>query len=249
MALALYEAKLTELLGTLFDPYPLQREAKLSSSPKLGLNLALGAAISSATLPDRSVAGPYFTGGLRSAQFAAKPQSDEPTPNYYGFGLRLSGGYSVRQVFDMGLYGSGLPARRGSPGVSRPDATLIHGGAEFGLRIAKSLLISFYGGPSQYHLERPSDKLPPGTEVTAGLKGYGGGVAVGAIVPFSKENFLQVTLDFEQHHYLDKTVVPEQSQKRVFESFGLTLALTFNSYKSYLIDNTIFKDFLDSVNF
>ncbi len=249
MALALYEAKLAELLGTLLDPYPpYPPPGEPGSSYKRWTSLLLMGILVAAT-SDMSLAGPYFTGGLRSAQFAAKPQSDEPTPNYYGFGLRLGAGYSVRQVFDMGLYGSGLSARRGSPGVSRPDATLVHGGAEFGLRIAKSLLISLYGGPSQYRLERPSDQLAPGVEVTSALSGYGGGVGVGAIVPFSKEKFLQVTLDFEQHHFQEKSQDNTIGLKRVFESFGLTLSLTFNSYKSYLIDNTIFKDFLDSVNF
>lgn len=246
MALALYETKLAEFLVTLLDPLspatPVQAGGLGARMSTVLLILAVLPVISG-----RILAGPYLTAGVRSGQFAAKPLTDEPTPNYYGFGLKLSGGYSLRQVFDMGLYASGLPARRGSPGISNPDALLAHGGLELALRLGKSVILAAYGGQSQYRLQHPSEQLPVGVEVTAPLKGYGGGVSVGAIVPFSKEQFLQATLDFEQHQYL--LAQPEGNTKRVFESFGLTLAMTFNSYKSYLIDNTIFKDFLDSMNF
>lgn len=192
-------------------------------------------------------AGSYVNLGLRSAQFAAKPLEDEPTPNYYAFGPKIAFGYSFRQILDMGLYVTGLPGSRGNASANGYDASLVNGGAELALRIAKSIYLGVYGGKSDYRLVRASKSLEPGVEWAGRHRGFGGGISLGALVPFSKESFVLVALDFEEHHFSQSE--PDKNQKRVLECFGVTVAYSFNNYKNFLIDNTIFKDFLDSMYF
>lgn len=217
-------------------------------------------------------AGSYATLGLRSAQFASKPLIDEPTPNYYAYGPKLSLGYSVRQVLDLGLFVTALPGSRHQASIPAHDARLVSGGAEMALRIAQSVYVALYGGRSEYRMIDGASGAQRGLEIRGRHLGQVAGLSLGALVPLSKESFFQVSLDFEEHHLklgrsyllegdgLGSTELPSQQlsesqsgpdkdPRRVLECFGVSISYAFNSYQSTVIDNSFFSDFLDSVSF
>jgi hypothetical protein len=228
--------------------------------------------IFSPLVPFVASAGTYATLGFRSAQFAAQPIGEEPTPNYFSYGPRLSLGYSLRQVLDFGLFATVLPGSRFHASVPAHDARLVTGGGEIALRIAQSVYAALYGGRSEYRLVRGASGPQRGMELEGKHLGSGGGFSLGALMPLSKESFFMVSLDFEQHHFrlpssffafdqserakafpeessVTSQTEPDKNPRRVLECFGVSVSYAFNSYKSDLIDNSIFADFLDSVSF
>lgn len=193
-------------------------------------------------------AGWYVTPGIKWATYAARPEGNEPTPNYYGYGGMLALGYSAKQVFDLGAYGQYVPGTREHADLGKTHALLVSYGGELAFRIAESVYIGARGGSSSYRL---LDADPLRTDELAGTwEGPSGGLVIGAVSKVTKQSFFQTTLEFMQH------VVESQEQgearqlgKRRFDSFALCVQYVFNSEKSYLIENTIFKDFLDSMVF
>ncbi len=195
--------------------------------------------------PTAAEAGWYVTPSLKWGTFAARPEGEEPTPNYYGYGGSFSFGYSARQVFDLGAYGQYLPGSRKEANPSDVDASLISYGGELAFRIAESIYLGFRGGPSNYQLLNPDPERSD--ELAGKWSGASGGMAIGAVSRVTKTSFFQTSVEFMQH------VVANSDDpalgKRRFDSFALSVQYVFNSEKSYLIDNTIFKDFLDSMAF
>lgn len=190
-------------------------------------------------------AGWYAAPAVKWATFAARPDGDEPTPNYYGYGGALALGYSAKQVFDLGAYGQYLPGTRGEANPKKAQTSLLSYGGELGFRIAESVYLGFRGGASTYHL------LSADPERTGELEGTwhgpSGGIGLGAVSKVTKQSFVQTTVEFMQH-VMARTDAPD-SGKRRFDSFALSVQYVFNSEKSYGIENTIFKDFLDSMAF
>jgi hypothetical protein len=190
-------------------------------------------------------AGWYVTPAVKWSSFAARPEGNEPTPNYYGYGGALSFGYSAKQVFDLGAYGQYLPGTRREADPSDVQASLVSYGGELGLRIAESVYLGFRGGASTYHMMKPDPTRAD--ELTGTWSGSSGGMALGAVSKVSKNSFFQTSVEFMQH--VVANAKDSDLGKRRFDSFALSVQYVFNSEKSYLIENTMFKNFLDSMAF
>lgn len=195
--------------------------------------------------PTAAEAGWYVTPSIKWGTFAARPEGEEPTPNYYGYGGSFSFGFSAKQVFDLGAYGQYLPGTRKEANPSDVDATLVSYGGELAFRIAESVYLGFRGGASDYHLLSPDPERTD--ELQGKWDGASGGMAIGAVSRAGKNSFFQTSVEFMQHVVAKSD--DADSGKRRFDSFALSVQYVFNSEKSYLIENTIFKDFLDSMAF
>lgn len=191
-------------------------------------------------------AGWYLAPEARWGVFAARPEAGENTPNYYGYGGTLSFGYSPRQMVDIGAYGSYLPGALKHAEIGKDDATLVSYGGELGFRIADAVYLGFRGGPDKYRLNQPSDD-PERPELAGKWTGVCGGLSLGAVMRASKQFIVQTTLDV-MHHVVKQEDEPELGKRR-FDEFSVGLTFMLNSHKAYLIENSIFKDYLDSIVF
>lgn len=189
-------------------------------------------------------AGVYFAPAVRWASFAARAESGEATPNYYGYGGALSLGYSVKQRVDIGAYGAYIPGRRKHAEFGADDASLVSYGGELGFRIAESVYFGLRGGSSSYQLYTRTDAAELG-----GLwRGPSVGFSIGAVAKLTKQSYFQTTLDVMQH-ILEADDETDGPGKRRFDSFGISLTYLFNGYDTSMIEDSIFKDFLDSAIF
>ncbi len=195
--------------------------------------------------PAVAEAGWYVSPAMKWGSFAARPEGSEPTPNYYGYGGSFAFGYSAKQVFDLGAYGQYLPGSLREANPSEVDATLISYGGEIAFRIAESVYLGFRGGSSTYHL---LDSDPERADELKGKwSGPSGGMAIGAVSKTAKNSFFQTSLEFMQHVVANSD--DSSLGKRRFDSFALSVQYVFNSEKSYLIENSILGNFLDSMVF
>ncbi len=207
--------------------------------------LALAATSALLAWGQPALAGWYVSPAVKWSTFATRPEGNEPTPNYYGYGGNFSLGYSAKQVFDFGAYGQYVPGTRQHADLGKADATLVSYGGELGFRIAESVFLGFRGGASDYHLMSAD---PTRTDELKGKwHGPSGGIALGAVSKVSKQSIFQTNFEVMEHvlHAEDAGDLG----KRRFDSFALSVQYIFNSEKSFLIENTIFKDFLDSMVF
>jgi hypothetical protein len=190
-------------------------------------------------------AGVYVSPSLRWASFSARPQAEEKTPNYYGYGAGLQLGYSFGQVFDVGGFGTYLPARIGSAAPDGADAKLSLFGGELGFRIADSVYFALRGGASFYELleQRRDDEL------TGAWRGPAFGFALGAVRRLSKQSFVQTS--FELMHTIVERGASDEADagKRRLDSFGVSLAYLFNAQSSYRVQSAIFQNFIDALTF
>lgn len=183
-------------------------------------------------------AGPYATLGPNWNNFVFEPLEEEETPNYYGYGGRLSFGYSVRQVWDLGLYGHYSPGRLESAAMSQADALLYHVGAETALRIGKAVYIGVRGGPASYSLQ---NKVLA-TEVDGDWAGVMGQGSLGLLLPTSKSTAWQASLDIGQ---ASMTASDGSSTKaRTLSHISLTLAFVYNGYLSSGVDAALFNQWI-----
>lgn len=189
-------------------------------------------------------AGVYLAPSVKWASFAARSVEGESTPNYYGYGGALSLGYSLKQVVDLGAYGTYIPGKRKQAEFGADDATLVSYGGELAFRFGQTVYFGLRGGPSSYHLLARTD-----TSELGGLwTGSSAGFSIGAVAKLSKQSFFQTTLDVMQH-VLTADDEANGTGERRFDSFGISLTYMFNSFDSSAIEDTIFKDFLDSAVF
>ncbi len=195
--------------------------------------------------PAVAEAGWYIAPSLKWGTFAARPEGAEPTPNYYGYGGAFALGYSAKQVFDLGAYGQYLPGTRKEANPSQIDATLNSYGGELAFRIAESVYLGFHGGMSSYHLLRADPERTD--ELKGKWSGPSGGMAIGAVSKTGKNSFFQTSVEFMQHVVANSD--DSSLGKRRFDSFALSVQYMFNSEKSYLVENSILGNFLDSMAF
>ncbi len=191
-------------------------------------------------------AGLLLSPAAKWTTFAARPTGTEATPNYYGYAGELSVGYSVGQVFDITAFGSYTPGRRKKAKFAEDDVSLITYGGGTALRFASAVYLGFKFGHSVYSPQKVSDE----NEIVRRYEGLGGGVAIGAISPMSKQSFVQTT--FEVMHYV--LTLSDQSSDgsgltRRFDSVSIGLAYVYNANSSDRIENKLFQGFLDSITF
>lgn len=200
-------------------------------------------------LAEPALAGFYVAPEIKWGSFSARPEAGEATPNYYGYGGGLHLGFSAKQVFDMGAYGTYMPGTKGAAEFGAGDATFVTYGGELALRMSQAVYFGLHGGVATYDLKnRTRPEELPGT-----WSGPSGGLAIGAIHALSKQSFIQTTVDFTHAVVKSDDAAAAQglttAAKRRFDAFTLSIGYVFNDYSSYLIENTIFKGFLDSMNF
>lgn len=188
----------------------------------------------------QAFAGAYVAPSVKWAAFAARPQSDEATVNYYGYGGGASFGYSLAQKIDLGLFGTYIPGHRQEAVPGKDDASLVSYGVEFASRFADSVYVGFRGGVSTYHLFKAKEE----TEISGEWHGPSGGFSVGAVVKLSKQSLLLTTFDMA-HHVLTASDSDDGESKRRFDSFSISLTYMFNYFDTTSIENTIIRDFLN----
>jgi hypothetical protein len=206
-----------------------------------------GVLVSVATLAHAPAAraGWYLMPRAEWSEYAPRPLAGEATPNLYSAGGELSTGYSIRQALDLGIFGQDQPGALGHAQFGKSDASLVSYGGELGLRFAESVYLGFKGGLGKYSL---STQGAPG-ELTGSWSGGGGGLAIGAVQRVTKSGFIQTTVEFM--HYTLSGQGPVAGSKRQLDSFSLGLAYMFNRQgdAGSAIENTMFKDFLDTIIF
>ena len=199
---------------------------------------------------ERAEAGLLISPAVKWTTFAAVPTGSESTPNYYGYSGDLSVGYSVGQVFDLTAFGSYTPGRRKKAEFAEDDVSLITYGGGTAFRFASSVYLGFKFGKSVYSPQKVSDE----NEIVRRYEGHGGGVAIGAISPMSKQSFVQTTFEL-MHHVLTSS---DQSSDgsgldsgltRRFDSVSLALAYVYNANSSDRVENKVFQGFLNSITF
>ena len=189
-----------------------------------------------------SQAGWLVSGASRWETFSFRPENIEKTPNYYGYGLSLHGGYSVGQVFDIALFFDYVPASMGvlrSPLIS--DARLSFLGIEFAGRIAKSVYFAVRGGSLAYSLS----KVRSEDEVTGKWVGLAAGASIGGMFAVSRVRFWQASLDLASSGQMAKTDGAPSDTLRRFDMVAVSLGYTFNSLDTG--GRSIFGDFLGSL--
>jgi hypothetical protein len=213
----------------------------------IGLFIAAALASGAALWAGEARAGWYLAPAVKWVSFAARPVDDEATPNYYGIAGAGSFGYSVGQVLDLAGFGQYVPGARGGAGFAKDDASLVSYGGEVGLRLAEQVYLGVRGGLGAYRLYHPrgaGDGEGEG-ELSGKWNGSAGGFAIGALAKLSKESYLQTTLEV-MHHVLTNASDKDLGKRRI-DSFGIGFAYVFNGYSSSFLDNSLFKNFLDSM--
>jgi hypothetical protein len=203
---------------------------------------------------DTAEAGLLISPVAKWTTFAARPTGTEATPNYYGYAGELGLGYSVGQVFDLTAFGSYTPGRRKNAKLGEDDVSLITYGGGTALRFASAVYLGFKFGHSIYSPQNVSEE----NEIVRRYEGLGGGVAIGAISPTSKQSFVQTTFEL-MHHVLTSSDRSDDSTNedgssatkltRRFDSVSIALAYVYNSNSSDRIQNKVFQGFLDSITF
>lgn len=189
---------------------------------------------------------PAFAGVLLSIgpnwnNFVFEPEKDEKTPNYYGYGGRMSFGYSVARVWDLALYGHYSPGKLNAAAGTEEDARFYHMGFETGLRIAKAIYLGVRGGPALYRLVQQNEA----TEIPGQWTGTTGQVSLGILLPVNKASSWQASLDIGQTNL--KPSDDAGSKPRTLSQISLTLAFVYNGYESTAVDTAIFNNWLKNM--
>lgn len=188
--------------------------------------------------------GVLISPGVHSKAFSFRPNGDEATPNYFGYGGSLRLGYSVAQVLDLALFYSYTPGRTDSAwNPANGDALHRFGGIALGLRIAKSVFVEGRVGRLDYSLLTHSNP----NEIGGHYTGLGAGGSVGGIIPVNASHFWQITLDADvgsKMHMLGET----GEDTRSIDAVSLSLAYVFNHFFNSNIDNSSVGAFLNSLH-
>ena len=177
--------------------------------------------------------------------FVFEPQTQEDTPNYYGYGGRCTFGYSVAKAWDIAFFGQYTPARLESASAMDADATLTQYGIETGLRISDVLYIGGRGGFWDYRLRKR--KLTE--EVGGAWSGLGGQGAIGLLLPVSKVAAWQATLDVGQAtmYKTNKTAAEANLGNRSLSHISVTVSFVYNSLSLSSLEDSLLNSFVKSL--
>lgn len=187
-------------------------------------------------------AGVLLSVGPNWNNFVFEPLEKEETPNYYGYGARVSAGYSIQRVWDLALYCHYSPGKLNVASALKEEARFYHMGAETGLRIAKAVYVGFRGGPALYRLVKQNEA----SEVTGQWTGYNVQGSLGLILPTSKATGWQASLDMGQASVRpsdDSSVKP-----RTISQVSVTLAFVYNGYQTSAVDTAIFNNWIKNLS-
>lgn len=194
-------------------------------------------------------AGFLLAPGLRTGVMSFQDTDGEPTPNYYGFGGALSVGYSAGQKFDMTLFGHYAPGRQRRPVFNQEDASLFAYGAEVAGRFGERVYFGIRGGKASYNLLTP----PRDYEINGKWTGPAFGFSIGPLFTQGRnsETSWQATLDVLHAIVspVDDIANEYGGSKRRITCFSASLTWVLNKQASNVIENQLFKGFLDSAIF
>lgn len=197
-------------------------------------------------------AGWYASPSLAWASLASRPLASEATPNYYGYKVATSFGYSLSQVLDLGAFYSYLPAQLNAAKLGGRDILLTSYGGEMALRLGESVYIGLRGGLASYEL-RTRKHLD---EVGGQWTGPAGGIALGAVKKLTKQSFIQTSLELmhtitqrRKNDDQDEALTGEEPRRRRFDSLAISVAYVFNQHDSNRPDFAIIRDFIDTLSF
>ena len=171
-------------------------------------------------------AGVLFSIGPNWNNFVFEPEAKEDTPNYYGYGGRIAWGYSVAQVFDLGLYTHYTPGQLKEASVMDADASLLDYGAELGVRIFDLLYIGTRAGVWKYQLFKSKED----GEIAGKWMGLGGSASVGMIMPISKRASWQTSLDLGQAtmRKVNNTATDTSTGNKKLSRISITVGFVYN---------------------
>ena len=193
-------------------------------------------------VPRDGLGGWLLSPGAQVGVFSFQPEDEEPTPNYYAVGPRLSLGYSLAQRFDGALIATYSPGSKGAAVLGEEQASLVFSGFVLALRLEEALYLGIKGGEARYHLVRASGA--PG-EVEGAWIGPSGSVALGAIFEVERDASWELCLEM-QHAVLSQVkggVVTGGGVKRRLNQVALSLTYSYNSFVNSGIAGTLFDGF------
>jgi hypothetical protein len=166
-----------------------------------------------------------FAPQVNYAAYAFRSIESEVTPNYFAYGLGLTGGYSAAQIFDVAAQVFYYPSKLGRAQPFKEDAALFSYGAEIALRISASVYIGVRGGTYVYNLMTPNRA----EEVAGRWTGPGGGLAVGAILPSKRDRSVQISLEAETAvvNRIDD-LAPDDSPTRKLDLIKFRVSYVYN---------------------
>ncbi|MCX6125943.1 MAG: hypothetical protein NTV34_14520 [Proteobacteria bacterium] len=189
---------------------------------------------------ESAIAGIYVSVGPNWNNFVFEPEKQEATPNYYGYGARGSFGYSIYDVWDLGLYGHYTPGKLNSASLTQEDARLWHGGGETGFRIAKALFIGVRGGPALYRLAKQTDD----SEILGQWTGTMAQGSLGLILPVTKAAAWQSSLDVGQATL--KSSDDAATKPRILSQISLTLSFVYNVRQTNAVETALFNHWIQN---
>lgn len=216
---------------------------------KMTIYLAVVAATASVFTPTPCLAGLLIAPGMRAGVMSFEDKDGEPTPNYYGIGGALSVGYSVGQKLDLALFGQYSPGKQKRPVVNEEDATLFAYGGEIGGRFSDRVYFAVRGGSATYNLLAP----PRENEINGKWSGPAFGFSVGAYFVTDREgsSSWQATLDVLHAIITPSDPVADAygDDSRRITCFSFSLTYVLNKQADTVIENLLFKGFLESAFF
>lgn len=166
----------------------------------------------------------YLNGGPSWNNFVFEAEDQEETANYYGYGARISFGYSLANVWDLGLYGHYTPGRLNAAELNREDARLWHIGFETAARLAKVLYIGVRGGPSLYRLSQVNSS----TEVPGQWTGTMVQGSLGMLLPVTKVSNWLLSMDMGQAQVSKSDATGDDAKVRKISEISLSLSFVYN---------------------
>lgn len=196
--------------------------------------------IAMSSLSRTGLAGTLVVPAIGWSNFVFEPKEQEATPNYYGYGGRLSLGYSIHQVLDLAIYGQYIPGRRNAASTINPDAQMTSYGLQTGLRIKNALYIGVRGGSTSYNLLVPPQEI---NEVAGHWEGLGATGELGVILPASKQVFWQFSAEYGSSTMTRKDL-DEEGEHRRLSVFSVMLSFVLNSDQSTRLESVILRNWV-----
>lgn len=190
-------------------------------------------------------AGYLFSIGPNWNNFVFEAETDENTPNYYGYGGRLSWGYSIGQVFDLGMYAQYTPGRTTSPSMLNGDAAVYDYGGELGVRVLGVFYIGARGGAWKYQLYKRQQMA----EIGGIWSGWGGSGSLGMILPVSKRASWQTSFDMGRAivEKDNKTLADLGTRYKKLSKLSITMAFVYNDFDAASAGTSLINSFYDSL--
>ena len=86
------------------------------------------------------------------ANYAIRPLGDADTTNYFGYGASVTGGYSIKNVFDLSIQGQYIPGSRGSAQFLQEQTRVYFVCIQPAFRLYETIFLAMRGGLADYQL-------------------------------------------------------------------------------------------------